>query len=41
MTSENKYGCLSTSFSDDYIYILLSGKTKKENGNLSKTVADL
>lgn len=38
MTSENKYGCLSTSVSDDFIYILFSGKTKKENGNLSKTV---
>jgi hypothetical protein len=38
MDSNNKYGCLSTSVSDDFIYILFSGKTMKENAMYSKTV---
>jgi hypothetical protein len=36
--SDNKYGCLSTSVSDNFIYILYSGKTMKENAMYSKTV---
>jgi hypothetical protein len=38
MESDNKYGCLSTSVSDNFIYILYSGKTMKENAMYSKTV---
>jgi hypothetical protein len=38
MESDNKYGCLSTSVSDEFIYILFSGKTMKENAMYSKTV---
>jgi hypothetical protein len=38
MESDNKYGCLSTSVSDNFIYILFSGKTMKENALYSNTV---
>lgn len=38
MESDNKYGCLSTSVSDNFIYILYSGKTMKENAMYSNTV---
>ncbi|WP_194972846.1 BF3164 family lipoprotein [Aquiflexum lacus] len=38
MESDNKYGCLSTSVSDNFIYILYSGKTMKENAMYSNTI---
>lgn len=38
MNSENKYGCLSTSVSDDYIYILFSGKKMNANAMYSRTI---
>ncbi|SIT14379.1 BF3164 family lipoprotein [Belliella pelovolcani] len=38
MTSDNKKGCLSTTVTEKYIYILYSGKSRKEGGVDSNTI---